>query len=821
MNNLLQDVRYAVRMMLKQPVFTLIAVITLALGIGANTAIFSVVNALLLSPLQYEDSDKIVSLNERNPQMESSVAYPNFEDWRKQNTVFENIGIYNRSDYNLTGNGDPERIRVAQMSADIFSALRVKALHGRVYTNDEDKPGATPVVVLSYGLWQRRFGGNTNILNQQITLNGTGFQVIGIMSQDYQFPNQVEMWVSAGRISDNPVWKNRGNHPGLTAIARLKQGVTLEQARSELDTIAARLEQEYPDTNKGYRVNVRELKEVFFGKIKTTLWMLLGAVGFVLLIACANVANLLLSRAAGRQKEIAVRTALGASRWRIVQQLLTESVLLGIVGGCLGLFFAYWGLDLILSAIPDTLPQRTDIKINSGVLVFTFAISIFTGILFGLIPAIQSSRAGVQNPLKETGRSNSTGRSFVRNALVVTEVALTIILLVGAGLLLRSFYQIMQVNMGFNHENLLSLKVSLPSRKYNDNQKQINFFNQLTEKIRVLPGVQDVGMTTRLPLSTGDWQTLYYVDGQAEPARDQMPLLEAAIVSADYFRAMDIQLIKGRYFNEQDNRDHLNGKDLSKVSADLRGFIGVNTTIVDEEFAKRHWANDDPLGKQIRLGGIGGPITATIVGVVRRVKVDNLKTDSNRVQAYFHFQQLPTNQMVFVVRTQIQPEQMTTAIRQQVASLDSEQPIYAVRTVRDVRDESVASERISLFLLGFFAFVALFLAVIGIYGVLSYSVTQRTHEVGIRMALGAQRQDILKLIIGQGMKLAFVGIVIGLIGAFALTRLMEALLFGILPTDLITYFAVMFLLGMVAFLACWIPARRATKVEPMNALRYE
>lgn len=823
MRTLLQDFKYGVRMLLKKPAFTAIALLALMLGIGANTAIFSVVNAVLLRDLPFEKPDQLLFLNEQDSKMDTmSVSYPNFTDWRQQNQVFENIGVYNRSSYNLTGTGEPERLQATQMSADIFAALKVKPLLGRLYTNEEDKPGANNVVVLGYGVWQRRFGGDANIVNKTITLNDKSYTVLGVMPEWLRFPSRVDIYVPVGPLSDTASWKSRGNHPGLLGVARLKPGVTIEQAKADMGRVAAGLEKQYPDSNSGNGVRIRTLKEVVVGDIDRALWVFLGAVGFLLLIACANVANLLLARATTRQREIAVRAALGASRWRIIRQLLIESVVLAVLGGALGLLIANWGVTFILAISNNSIPRQAEIGLDTRVLLFTLVISISTGIIFGLIPALQSSKLQLHETLKESGRSLAGGKSWARNSLVVAEVALTLILLIGAGLLIRSFYQLSQVNPGFDYSSLTSFSVSLPEKKYKEEPQQINFYNPLIERLKALPGIQYVSLASGLPLGNNGWQTSFIVEGKPVPEPKDMPLMEACLISPDYFKAMNIPLLKGRYFNEQDNRDHLKGKDMGKMDEVQQFIAGLNAIIVDQAFASRYWPGEDAIGKRIKLGGPGADNpTATVIGIVGRVKMEGLSTDSNRVQGYFPFAQIPQRSMTVVIKAKNDPNQIIGAARKEVLNMDSNQPIYAIKTMEEIRSESVAPEKLNLTLLGLFSGIALILALVGIYGVMSYSVTQRTHEIGIRMALGARGGDVLKMIIGQGMKLALVGVVIGLVGAFALTRLMEQLLFEVKPTDPLTFGAIALLLAVVAFLACWLPARRATKVDPMVALRYE
>jgi putative ABC transport system permease protein len=816
-----QDVRYGMRMLLKNPGITIVVTIALALGIGANTAIFSVVNAVLIRPLPYDESERLVFLNEKSPVLdEMSISYPNFTDWREQNHSFEKMGVYNRGSYNLTGAGEPERIITAQMSADLFSALRVNALYGRVFTNDEDKPGGTPVVVLSYALWQRRFGGQTSILNQAITLNGKSYTVIGIMPQSFAFPSRAEMWVPVGQLSDQASWKARSNHQGLYGVARLKPGVTFEQSDADLNTIAANLEKQYPDSNAGNRVRLRPLIEIFVVDVRQALWVIFAAVGFVLLIACANIANLLLARATARKKEMAIRTAVGASRWRIARQLLTESVLLSLIGGTIGLLFAHWGIKLILYVSPNAIPRSREIGLNWTVLGFTAGISVLTGILFGLVPAIQAGEVDVHETLKETGRGTS-GRQWLRSSLVVVEVATTLVLLIGAGLMIRSFYLLQKVNPGFSHEHLTSFSISLPQKKYATDDAQASFFNQLLENIRGLPGVESTAAASGLPLGNNGWQTSFTIDGQPPPPRDQVPLMEACLVTPDYFRAMNIPVLRGRVFTDRDDRSHLAGKDLSKLDENQRAMAGVNSIVIDEEFARRYWPNEDPIGKHIRLGGDNNGPLLEVLGVVGRVKMESLNQNSDRVQGYFAYAQSPQAGMTVIIKGASDPNQLISSVRGVVKQIDSDQPIYNPRTMNEIRAESVASERLNLTLLSIFAGIALVLAIVGIYGVMSYSVTQRTHEIGIRMAIGARPGDVFRMILGHGMKLALIGIAIGLLGAFILTRFMATMLFGVAPTDATTFTGISLLLIAIALLACYLPGRRATKVEPTISLRYE
>jgi putative ABC transport system permease protein len=596
--------------------------------------------------------------------------------------------------------------------------------------------------------------------------------------------------------------------------------VTFEQSDADMNNVAANLEKQYPDSNAGNRVRLRPLLEIFVSDVRRALWVIFAAVGFVLLIACANIANLLLARATARRKEMAIRTAVGASRWRLARQLLTESILLSLIGGALGLLLARWGIDLILYVSPDAIPRSREIGLDWIVLGFTVGVSFLTGILFGLIPALQAGEVDVHETLKETGRGVS-GRHWLRSSLVVGEVATTLVLLIGAGLMIRSFYLLQKVNPGFSYEHLTSFSVSLPQRKYSSPEQRASFYNRLLENIRAVPGVESTAAASGLPLGNNGWQTSFLIDGQPAPPRDQTPLMEACLVTPDYFKAMNIPLLRGRVFNDHDDRSNLAGKDLSKLNENEREIAAMNALVIDEEFARRHWPNDDPVGKYVRLGGDPNGQKVQVIGVVGRVKMESLNQNSDRVQGYFPFAQTPGGGMTVIVKGTSDPSQLISSMRAAVKEIDPDQPIYNPRTMDEIRAESVAPERLNLTLLSLFAGIALVLASVGIYGVRSYSVTQRTHEIGIRMAIGARPRDVFAMILGHGMKLTIIGVVIGLVLAFVLTRLMETMLFGVAPTDATTYTAISVLLVSVALLACYLPGRRATKVEPTISLRYE
>jgi putative ABC transport system permease protein len=817
----MNDLKFALRQLLKNPGFTAVAVLTLALGIGANTAIFSVVDAVLLRPLAYPDSGQLVWLSERGPDWSGgSLSYPNFTDWRNQQSVFESFGVYSGNNFILTGAGEPVRLAGALMSADVFAALRAQPEIGRFFRDDEDKPGARPVAVISHALWQNRFGGQAGIVNQTISLNEKAYTVLGVTPSGFEFPGKVDLWLPAGPFTDGPGWKMRDNHFGLFGVARLKPGVTLEKARADLDVIAVRLEQQYPETNKTRRVQINRLLDHKVGNVRRALWILLGAVSFVLLIACANVANLLLARAAAREKEMALRAALGAGRWRITRQLLTESGLLALLGAATGLLFAKGGLRVVAALAGENMPRAAEIGLDPRVLLFSGLVAVFTGILFGLAPAWHASRVDLQGTLKESGRGATSSRTRLRQGLVIAEVALTFVLLVGAGLLLLSFHRLLKVNPGFVVDRVLTFRLNPPEEKYQTSEQQILFYQALLEKLRALPGVQAASLASQnsIPLHEGGWDMRFLIEGRPEPPPHLQPSLQVHLIAPDYFRVLGIPVLQGRDFTEQDNREHLRG-----ASSGSDWGAGLNSIIIDEEFAKRHWPNQNPLGQRVRIpfGEREKQPIMTIVGIVGRIKENRLSDQGGLVQAYFPMYQQPLRNMAVVVKTTSEPAGMLATMRQQVSQLDPALPIFGIQTMKEIRNNNVAPERLNLGLLGGFAVLALVLAIIGLYGLLSFTVTQRQREIGVRMALGAQRFDVLNLVVGQGMRLILAGVGIGFLGSFALTRVLASVLFNVEPTDPLTFGTVTFSLCVVALLACYVPARRATKVDPMVALRYE
>ena len=806
MESIVKDIRYGMRSLLKHPGFTAVAVITLALGIGANTAIFSVVNGVLLRPLPFKEPDRLMMIRETKlPQFpEFSVAPGNFVDWKKQNTVFERLVAFRGSSLNLVGTGDPERLRGMNVTEGFFAMLGAQPQLGRDFLLEEDQVGHSSVAILSHGLWQRRFGGDPKILNQVITLSGTGYTVIGVMPATFRFGGGdagTDLWTPMALTEQQA--QNHGGH-NLAAIGQLKPGVTTAQASAEMSAIAGRLATQYP-ADVGWDVKIVPLLEYSVSSIKPALIVLVVAVGFVLLIACANVANLLLARAAGRQKEMATRTALGAGRWRIVRQLLTESLLLSLVGGGVGLLLAKWGMDLLLTLAPANLPRMSNVSLDGRVLAFTAGITLLTGVVFGLVPAWQLSKPNLSETMKDAGRGSTEGgrRQLIRSSLVVLEVASALVLLVGAGLVIKSFWRLQQVDPGFNPDNAVTASVQLPKAKYPEENQQVAFFQQLIQRVGALPGVQAAGAGHVIPLSGNDFVLRFEIDGRAPLPANASQSTNYYSVSADYFKAMGIPLRRGRSFTERDTND------------------SPRVALINETMAKKIFPDEDPIGKRITFDDRDkNPTWFEIVGIVGDVKQYGLE-QATTMQTYEPYTQQTFPYMTMVVRTGGDPATMGAAIRNEVLNLDKEQPTTNIQTLNQFFSTSIAQQRFSVVLLGVFAAVALVLAAVGIYGVLSYAVTQRTHEIGIRMALGAGRHHVLRLVVGKGMLLTLIGLAGGLIAAFALTRLMASLLFGVTATDPVTFASVATVLLGVALLACYIPARRATKVDPLVALRYE
>jgi putative ABC transport system permease protein len=812
MNHLFTDLRYGARMLLKNPGFTLIAILTLALGIGANTAIFSVVNAVLLEPLPYKDADNLVTVWENNrrrsPDQRNVVNPANFMDWKEQNTVFSELAAFIDVTAILTNDGEPEELPAQLATPNLFGLLGVEAIRGRAFNADDGKPDAPRVVVLSYGLWQRRFGGDPAIIGRKLILNGNDRTVIGVMPVGFQW--HIRQNSLSGRVAElwtpylitNEMRVRRGRF--LSAVARLKPGVTVAQAKAEMTGLGARLEQQFNDFNANWGVNVVPLRTQFVGEIRLALWILLGAVAFVLLIACANVANLLLARASARQKEIAVRAALGASRGTLVRQLLTESVLLSLLGGAAGLVLAWWGTEALVRLSPPELADLQAVKLSAPVLLFTFGVAMLTGIIFGLVPAFEAARVELNETLKEGGKHpGGASRSHrLRNVFVVAEVALALVLLIGAGLLIRSFARLQAVDPGFNADNLLTMRVSLPGRKYDNEQKRLAFFRQATERMQSLPGVESVGAISFLPFAGPGAGTGVEIEGRPLLPAGQRLTTGVLVTDMNYFRTMQLPLQRGRLFTEQE-------------ATEMRHVVVIN-----EAFARKHFPNEEPLGKRVTIHMKDDNQPCEIIGIVADSKFTTLDSTVEPM-SYWPHPELAYSGMTLVLRGKSDAASLTSAAREVIRAMDADQPVSDVRTMESLLARSVSRARFNTLLLAVFAFVALLLAAVGIYGVMSYVVVQRTHELGIRMALGAKQSDVLKLVLRQGMKFALLGVAIGLGAAFGLTRLLATLLFGVTATDPLTFVGIALLLAGIALLACYLPARRATKVDPMIALRYE
>ncbi len=805
MATLWQDIRYGFRTLLKKPGFAAITVLTLALGIGVNSAIFSVVNAVLLRPLPFAEADRLVyaeGLDFRDNTKGGSISPPDFLDYREQTHTFERFAAFQPLSFTLTGEGEPERVTSARVSAGFFETLGVQPVAGgRTFLADEEEAGRNGVVVISHSLWQSRFGGDPKLVGKTLALNGQNATIIGIMPPDFQFPREAQLWTPIA--FKTPQMSQRRSH-FLRAVGRLKNGVTLDQAQAEVNNIAHGLEKQYPESNTHFGLGLTLLPERLVGQLRLTLLVLLGAVGLVLLIACANVANLSLARGVSRHREIAIRSALGASRLRVVRQLLTESVLLALVGGGLGLLLAVWSVDLIVAFSPENLPRIKEVTIDWRVLLFTLFVTLLTGIIFGLFPALSTSKSNLTETLKEGSRGTMGAKGQrLRALLVVSEVALSLMLLVGAGLLIKSFLRLTHVDPGFTATNVLTMQLSLTRAKYPEPQQGAAFFQELVSRIEALPGVQAAGTVTELPFSGQDNDTFFTIEGKPPVAFGSLENdASIRIISPNYFRAIGIPLLKGRSFTD---RDSINAP---------------NTIIVSDSFARRFLPNEDPIGKRLTID-FGQPWTGEIAGVVGNIHHSDLAQEPF-TEMYVNNAQAPDPMTNLVVRAAAgDPSKLTAAIRREVQALDKDLPVYNIKTMEQRISESTAPPRFRTLLLGLFACIALLLASVGIYGVISYSVTQRTHEIGIRLALGAQASDVLRLVVKQGMVLALIGIVIGLVGAFAVTRVMASLLYGVTATDPVTFVGVSLLLAGVALVACLVPARRATKVDPMIALRHE
>jgi putative ABC transport system permease protein len=809
---LMQDIRYGARVLTKNRGFTAVAVLTLALGIGANTAIFSVVNELLLRPMAYRDAEKIVMLWEVTPEgrHQNTTSRANFRSWREQASSFEDISAFTDQRLNLTGEGEPEELSVQFATPELFKILGVDPILGRPLVS-EDAAAKSSIAVLSYGLWQRRFGARPDIVGQSITLNGVPFLVVGVMPPSFQFHikqrsgtgRPPELW-SVLSMRTGALANDRGRF--LSVVGRLKPGISVDQANAELRTIATRLSAEAPQFNFNYSAEVLPLREQFFGNVRRSLWLLLGAVGFVLLIACANVANLLLSLATSREKEIALRAALGASRLRVIRQLLTESLMLAVISSLMGLGFAWLGIKALIAISPKDLVSLQATNLNLTVLLWTLGVSVLTGIVFGLAPALHVTRLDLNNALKEGGKGETGqagGSRKLRSLLVVSEIALAVVLLVSAGLLVKSFLRLQEVDRGFNSANVMTMVVRLPEAKYKEDQQVVDFFHQAVDHITTLPGVRSAGVINYLPFYGGlGSATGFTIGGKPAPAPGQEPTTDVRVSDPGYFKALEIPLLRGRQFSDTENRE------------------AKHVVLINEALARKYFPGEDPIGTRIDVGMFEGPNPTEIIGVVGNVRYETL-IDGFEPAVYFPHPELAYSFMTFVVRTDGDPNAMAPALQREIRTLDPNQPVSDVRTMEQVMSDTFSRARFNTLLLALFAALATLLSAVGIFGVMNYSVALRTREIGLRVAIGAQPRQVLLLILRQGLLLTIVGVVIGLLAALALTRLLSGLLFGVAAVDPSTFASISVLLIAVSLVACYLPARRAMKIDPLLALRSE
>jgi putative ABC transport system permease protein len=834
---MIADLRFALRQILKQPGFTIIAVLALALGIGANTAIFSVVDAVLLRPLPYPEADRLVVLRERSAAFDfGSVSYPNYVDWRANQHSFTDLGLVRRESFNFattSSNAQPERISGARVTANYLSLLGIKPLLGRDFLESDDQAGSAPVVLIGESIWRSRFAASREVIGQRVTVDGVQREVIGVVPEYVKFPRLSQIWVPIAELKREDSFNRRGNHPGLLGLARLKPGVSLEQANADLDTVAAALEKQYPETNTLHRVNMKLLLESAVGQYRNSLNLLLVAVGCVLLIACANVANLQLARALARAKELAVRAALGAGRWALARQLLVESTVLALLGATAGVLLAVWSLDAIVGLAPQNIPRFKETRIDLTALLFTGAIAVAAGILSGLWPAWRISRtAALSVALHEAGirgGSGSAARQRARSALVVTQVALAVVLLAGAGLTLKSFWHAQNAPLNFDPHNILLTTINLPKVGYSkidekgkevwDDAKIRGFFNNLLARVQTLPGVEAAAIGSNIPFDDTEWDSYFHITGTPKSEPGKEPSAEINVVSADYFKVMGMPIIRGRAFNAEEVPDEQRSRSI----------------IIDQTFANRYFAGRDPIGLQVddnQRPDTDNPTEeskyppTTIVGVVPRTRNEAPGEDNVEklgfVHMYFSAEQNPSSTYTLLVRVKNgDPKALVPAILRAVQAIDPAQPIGSISTMEENIAASLSTRRLTMTLLGIFAGLALLLASIGLYGVMALSVTQRTRELGIRLALGAARADVFRIVLGQGAALIGIGLLLGLLGAIAAGRLLSTVLYGVGPLDVGAVTTAMLLLSLIAFVACWLPARRATRVEPIIALREE
>jgi predicted permease len=812
MTSFWQDMRYGLRVLLKNPGFTAIAVLTLALGIGANTALFSVVNGVLLNPLPYPNPDQLLAVYTSTPTFgQSSISYPNFLDWHKDNHSFSALGAFRSDDYNLTGAGEPERLHGHMITADFFTALGINPLLGRDILPEEDQAGGAPVAVIGDGLWKRKFGLSREVLGKSITLNGKAYTVIGVATGQIAGLSPTDVYVPMGQWTD-PSFRDRRISMGTNAIARLKPGVTFEQAQADMDAVARNLAAAYPDSNKGAGIMMVPLKTDVVGSVRGILLVLLGAVSFVLLIACANVANLLLARSTGRSREFAIRSALGASPGRVIRQLLTESVMLGIAGGGIGLLLAKWGTRAILRALPESLPRTEEIGMDGHVLFFTLGISVVTGIVFGLVPALKTLRPDMHETLKEGGRGSSGARHRTQTVFVAVEMAMAVVLLIGAGLMIRSLQALWSIDPGFDPRNALAFSISSTPGPHTTAGQLRSKYRETLRQLENVPGVEGVSLIGGALPMTGDSELPFWVEGRPKPATEQeMPFALFYLVTPHYHQVMRIPVERGRGFTERDD-EH-----------------APVVVLIDAAFARSHFPNEDPVGKRINLGLL--EVQAEVVGVVGHVEHWGLGSkghESLQAQIYLPVWQVPdkfwtllANGSDYVTRTAGTPLGVVSTIRETAERVDPSAVVYGVSPLADFVARSIGTQRLAMMLLSVFSGLALLLSAIGIYGVISYLAGQRTHEIGVRMALGATSADVLRLVLGEGMRITLAGVGMGVLAALGLTRLITKMIYGVGATDPITFAGVAILLTGVALLACYIPARRAMRVDPIIALRYE
>ncbi len=800
-----RDLRYGARALRRRPAFAAAGILTLALGVGANTAIFSVVRAVLLAPLPFDDPDRLMLLSEEAPGGgRMSVAVPNFQDWRGRARSFERMAAFRSAFFTLTGGETPLRLSGRMVTWDFLAMLGVQPILGRPFTPDDDRPEAAPMALIGEGLWRRRFGAAPSVIGGTMSVDGTAFTIIGVLPGDFEFFRRDEILVPVGLVlTPQSDFLDRGNHFGLYALGRLRRGVSLQAARAEMEALAEALEREYPATNSGNGALVRPLADVVVQDIRPTLLVLMSGVGFVLMIACANVANLSLARAAARGREIAVRAALGASRSRILRMLLTESLLVFLLGGLAGLGLGQWALDALLALVPPGLPRLGQVRMDGVVLAFTLGVSLLTGLVFGWLPARQAARADLQAGLREAGRSQvGAARQRTRRALLVAQMGLALMLLVGAGLMVRTVVALVQVDPGFRPANLLAASFSLPPGRYPE-QKQREFYRDALARIEALPGVASATLGLSLPVQGSNWNSIFIVSNQPVPERANLPSAAFNPVSTRYFETLGIRLLRGRPFTEAD------------------GPGAATVAVINETLAKRLWPDEDPIGKRLKQGWPEDDHPwREVVGVVADVSLEGIDRDVP-MQAYLPLPQAPTSGLSLVVRAAGEPTALAPSVEKAVHEIDPDLPVFGILTMEQILGDSIGRQRLAMVLLGIFAGLAVALAAVGVYGVISYGVTQQTHELAVRMALGAGRGDIFRMVVWQGMRLALIGMAFGLAGVLGLTRFLESLLFGVEPADPLTLSGVSALLVFVAFLACALPARRAVRIDPAILLRSE